>query len=39
VLAANKPMLTLAGRLGFSIATDPEDRTVCICRLPLTGST
>lgn len=35
VLAANKPMLQLAARLGFSISADPEDRTVCICRLRL----
>lgn len=35
VLAANKPMLSLAKRLGFAIAPDPEDRTVCIVRLPL----
>jgi L-amino acid N-acyltransferase YncA len=37
VLAANKPMLGLARRLGFSIAPDPDDRTVCICRLRLGG--
>jgi acetyltransferase len=37
VLAANKPMLGLAKRLGFGIAADPEDRSVCICRLPLAG--
>ena len=37
VLAENKPMLRLARRLGFSIAPDPDDRTVCICRLRLGG--
>jgi acetyltransferase len=35
VLAENKPMLRLAARLGFSIAPDPEDRTVRLCRLHL----
>jgi len=35
VLAENQPMLRLAKRLGFSIAPDPEDRAVRICRLPL----
>jgi hypothetical protein len=35
VLAANKPMLGLARRLGFSIAPDPDDWTVRICRLHL----
>jgi RimJ/RimL family protein N-acetyltransferase len=35
VLAMNQPMLRLARRLGFSIAPDPEDRAVCICRLNL----
>jgi acetyltransferase len=35
VLAENRPMLRLATRLGFSIAPDPEDRTVRICRLRL----
>jgi len=35
VLAANKPMLRLAARLGFGISSDPEDRTVSICRLRL----
>ena len=38
VLAVNKPMLALAKRLGFVIAPDPEDRSVCICRLPLGGT-
>ncbi len=35
VLAENQPMLRLAKRLGFSVAPDPEDRAVRICRLPL----
>ena len=35
VLAVNQPMLRLARRLGFSIAADPEDGTVRICRLRL----
>lgn len=35
VLAENQPMLRLARRLGFSVAPDPEDRAVRICRLPL----
>ena len=35
VLAANQPMLRLARRLGFSVAPDPEDGTVRICRLRL----
>jgi RimJ/RimL family protein N-acetyltransferase len=35
VLAANKPMLRLAGRLGFSITFDPDDPSVRVCRLPL----
>jgi len=35
VLAENQPMLRLAGRLGFSIATDPDDRAIRICRLDL----
>jgi len=35
VLAVNQPMLHLARRLGFSIAFDPEDGTVRICRLRL----
>jgi acetyltransferase len=35
VLAANQPMLRLARRLGFSIAADPEDGAVRICRLRL----
>jgi acetyltransferase len=37
VLAENQPMLRLAKRLGFSVAPDPEDRAVRICRLPLGG--
>jgi len=35
VLAANQPMLRLARRLGFSVAPDPEDGNVRICRLRL----
>jgi RimJ/RimL family protein N-acetyltransferase len=37
VLAENAPMLRLATRLDFSIAPDPDDRAVRICRLPLGG--
>jgi hypothetical protein len=37
VLAANQPMLGLANRLGFTIAQDPEDASVRLCRLPLQG--
>jgi acetyltransferase len=37
VLAENQSMLRLAGRLGFTIAPDPEDRAVRICRLQLGG--
>jgi len=35
VLAANKPMLHLARRLGFNIAPEPGDEAVRICRLQL----
>jgi len=35
VLSINQPMLRLARRLGFSIAPDPEDGAVRICRLRL----
>jgi len=35
VLAQNQPMLKLAARLGFSIASDPDDAAVRICRLRL----
>jgi acetyltransferase len=35
VLAKNQPMLKLAARLGFSIAPDPDDASVRICRLRL----
>ena len=38
VLAANQPMLRLARRLGFSIAPDPDDRAVRLCRLRLGGA-
>jgi acetyltransferase len=37
VLAENQPMLRLAKRLGFTIAPDPDDRAVRICRLQLTS--
>ena len=37
VLAENQSMLRLAGRLGFSISPDPDDRAVRICRLQLDG--
>ena len=35
VLAVNQPMLRLARRLGFSVAPDPEDGAIRICRLRL----
>ena len=35
VLAANQSMLRLARRLGFSVAADPEDASVRVCRLKL----
>ena len=35
VLAVNQPMLKLASRLGFTIAPDPDDASVRICRLSL----
>jgi len=35
VLASNQPMLRLASRLGFTIARDPDDPSVLICRLRL----
>jgi L-amino acid N-acyltransferase YncA len=35
VLAANEPMLRLARRIGFSVAPDPNDRAIRICRLDL----
>jgi len=35
VLTANKPMLRLAARVGFSVAADPDDPSVRICRLRL----
>jgi len=35
VLAVNQPMLRLARRLKFSVAPDPDDGTVRICRLRL----
>jgi acetyltransferase len=36
VLAANRPMLALATRLGFRVAADPEDPSMRIARLDLT---
>jgi acetyltransferase len=38
VLAANKPMLRLAARVGFSTSPDPDDPSVRICRLRLADS-
>jgi len=38
VLATNQPMLRLARRLGFSIAADPEDASVRLCRLELAAN-
>ena len=38
VLGVNHPMLRLARRLGFTIAPDPDDRAVRICRLRLGDS-
>lgn len=35
VLAVNEPMLCVARRLGFSVAPDPDDRAIRICRLDL----
>jgi acetyltransferase len=35
VLAANKPMLRLAARVGFSVSPDPDDPSIRICRLRL----
>jgi acetyltransferase len=35
VLTENQPMLRLARRLGFSVAPDPEDPSIRICRLQL----
>jgi len=35
VLAANKPMLRLAARVGFSVSIDPDDRSIRLCRLHL----
>jgi acetyltransferase len=37
VLAENRPMLRLAGRLGFVVKRDPDDFSQCICRLALQG--
>ena len=35
VLTANQPMLRLARRLGFSVAPDPDDPSLRICRMKL----
>ena len=35
VLAANKPMLGLAARVGFDVSIDPGDRSIRLCRLRL----
>ena len=35
VLKVNAPMLRLAQRLGFSVAPDPNDGAIRICRLDL----
>ena len=35
VLAANKPMLGLAARVGFDVSIDPDDRSIRLCRLRL----
>ncbi len=35
VLASNKPMLRLAARVGFSVAPDPDDPSIRLCRLRL----
>jgi RimJ/RimL family protein N-acetyltransferase len=35
VLAANKPMLGLAARVGFSVSIDPDDRSIRLCHLRL----
>ncbi|WP_291993091.1 GNAT family N-acetyltransferase [Candidatus Accumulibacter sp. ACC003] len=35
VLRVNAPMLRLASRLGFTVAPDPDDPSVAICRLQL----
>ena len=37
VLKVNAPMLRLAQRLGFSVAADPDDGAIRICRLDLTA--
>ena len=37
VLATNQPMLRLAKRVGFSIGSHPDDRSLRVCRLDLTA--
>ena len=39
VLSENRPMLRLAARLGFAIASDPDDRSVSYCTLRLAETT
>ena len=39
VLSENKPMLRLAAKLGFAIASDPDDRSVSYCTLRLAETT
>ena len=38
VLTTNKPMLSIARRLGFGVAPDPDDGAVRICRLDLSAA-
>jgi acetyltransferase len=38
VLANNEPMLRLVRRLGFSVKSDPQDRSVLFVSKPLPGS-
>ena len=38
VLAVNEPMLRLARRMGFSVAPDPNDRAIRICRIELAST-
>jgi RimJ/RimL family protein N-acetyltransferase len=35
VLAQNQSMLRLARRLGFRVGPDPDDASVCLCRMAL----
>ena len=38
VLAENQSMLRLARRLGFTVAPDPDDQAIRVCRLQLSSS-